>query len=384
MAEEEQAPKKVRAEVQFKVVHDLDNNQYMVVAIHDARIDWMQVLGVFRNKDRAIDYVDMETNLCTDTGFEDWYNGRYDTPHGLPDDMPAEPARINELQIVKRPFEVAAVQADLPPAPQPDDDAEYERVARALTEKLVVSMWEAGIEARQICDALAMNGSEFLELFNRLRADGKVKPREKKPDPSVATTASKPLPPPHPGGKPKGQLGDRSVLITKLWNEGVPAAEIARQCGPASAQAIYNRVQKLGLKARQINKAPRPAAASPESRDTASLITEQEEVKPVAPPAPKLVRREAVKESFNGAPARLPEDTVAGKAVVEAQQSALLDDWVKLPPEPLVGKPLRRCACNKVFTPVTVSEVTCPDCRAVIEKNKEHAQRYEKPRAGAK
>src|ERR1700759_5331436 len=54
---------------------------------------------------------------------------------------------------------------------------------------------------------------------------------------------------------------DRVSTLSKLWTDGLSAAQIAKQLGGVSRNAVIGKVHRLGISGRATTSAPRPRLA---------------------------------------------------------------------------------------------------------------------------
>jgi GcrA cell cycle regulator len=89
-----------------------------------------------------------------------------------------------------------------------------------------------------------------------------------------------------------GWTDDRVATLRKLWTEGLSAAQIAKQLGGVTRNAVIGKVHRLGLAGRATPSRPakRPVrVAAQRPRIASSLATAPRAPRPSAPPQLSLV-----------------------------------------------------------------------------------------------
>ncbi|MCC2975326.1 GcrA family cell cycle regulator [Sphingomonas sp. PL-96] len=114
---------------------------------------------------------------------------------------------------------------------------------------------------------------------------------------------------------------ERIATLTKMWEAGQTASQIAEELGGISRNAVIGKAHRLGLQSR-----PSPVRANdPEAKKAAAAAAAAPvapaPVEPVAapaePPAPKRVAAPVAPEPVKPAPVRAPEPVAAAPAEPE-------------------------------------------------------------------
>src|SRR5687768_2785134 len=95
---------------------------------------------------------------------------------------------------------------------------------------------------------------------------------------------------------------ERIATLTKMWEGGATASQLAHEAGGVSRNAVIGKAHRLGLKARPspVNaKEPKPA---PATRSEAEARPAPRVAKPSRPAAPPVEREDDEDEAFGASP----------------------------------------------------------------------------------
>lgn len=106
---------------------------------------------------------------------------------------------------------------------------------------------------------------------------------------------------------------ERIDVLTRMWEGGSTASQIAEQLGGVSRNAVIGKAHRLGLKARPspVKGGDKSGADKAKAAETKAAETKAAEAKPAAAPAKRPARPAAPRAEVRGAPAAPPPPSPA-------------------------------------------------------------------------